>query len=461
MFISWTQSSCEDFVEVDIPDHKIVSETVFSTNESANSAVVGIYNELFNAEFSNGGFNSITLLSALSADNLQNIYLNTEMEEFEENEILVDNAYNLAIWSSAYNIIYMCNAVIDGLQIYNGVSKEMEDKLMGEVKFIRAFVYFYLVNLYGPVPLIQTTDYRLNSSTSRTSVEEVYKAIIIDLEIASVSLGETYDDLDRIRPNKFTALALLARVYLFLEDWDKAEFYSSEVINNTRDYKLLQNLDDVFLANSKEAIWQISPDNNGEGSINPLTDVGGMFILNIPPPDSQKPAALTTDFIKWFSDNDRRIQHWIGLLGVDDVDYYYPYKYKANRSEDTSEISEYSMVMRLAEQYLIRAEARIHLGKLEDAIADLDIIRERANLNLLSSTKQGITEESLQDSIQVERQRELFSEWGHRWLDLNRTRKASEILITRKSFWDDTDVLYPIPGEERRKNSYLTQNNGY
>lgn len=461
MFICYIQFSCEDFVEVDVPDHKIVSETVFGSDETANSAVVGIYNELFNAEFSNGGFNSITLLSGLSADNIRNTYLNTEMVEFEANEILVQNSYNLTLWSSAYNIIYMCNAVIDGLQAYNGVSKEMEDKLRGEVQFIRAFVYFYLVNLYGEIPLIQNPDYQVNALASRMGIEEVYKAIITDLESASTSLEETYGEGERIRPNKFTAMALLARVHLYLEDWEKAELYSTEVINSTGNYALLDDLNGVFLTNSKEAIWQISPDNNGGGSINPLTDVGGMFIINIPPPNSQKPAALSAGFMKWFSKEDIRAQHWIGLFSADSLDYYYPFKYKANNSDETGEISEYSMVMRLAEQYLIRAEARAHQGKLPLAVDDLDKIRGRAQLPLISTTAPNIGREPLLDSLQVERQRELFTEWGHRWLDLKRTNKASEVLSDKKPSWQNTDVLYPIPEDEINKNPNLTQNNGY
>src|SRR5699024_9452423 len=128
---------------------------------------------------------------------------------------------------------------------------------------------------------------------------------------------------------------------------------------------------------------------------------------------------------------------------------------------ETGEISEFSMVMRLAEQYLIRSEARTQLGKLTGAIADLDKIRKRANLDLIINLKPSIDKGTLLDSIQVERQRELFSEWGHRWLDLKRTGTVSEVLSTKKSFWEDTDALYPIPEEERSKNPNLTQNIGY
>lgn len=449
------QSSCENFVEVDVPDHKIVSQTVFGSDETANSAVVGIYNELFNAEFSNGGFYSVTLLAGLSSDTFRTIYQYDEMIEFEENEILVQNSYNLTLWSSAYNIIYMCNAVMDGLQSYNGVSREMENKLMGEVQFVRAFVYFYLVNLYGEVPLIQTSDYRENALASRTKTEDIYSAIIADLENAITILGDTYNGGERTRPNKFTAMALLARVYLHLEDWEKAEIYSTDVINSTENYSLLNNLNEVFLANSKEAIWQISP---AGGTLSFIPNEARMFILNDPPPDSQNPVALSNDLTASYPEEDFRLEQWIGTFTTDNQVYYYPFKYKTNSSDV---IMEYSMVIRLAEQYLIRAEARAHQDKLIGAITDLDKIRKRANLAPLSTIASGIGGTALLDSIQVERQRELFSEWGHRWLDLKRTKTAPEVLSIKKTSWEATDVLYPIPEEEISKNPNLTQNNGY
>lgn len=451
------QISCEDFVAVEVPDYKIISETVFNSDETANSAVVGIYNELFKADFSNGDFRSVTMLGGLSADNLQTTMINDEMMEYEGNEILTNTPYNLSLWSSAYNIIYMCNAVLDGLQTSDGVSAAMNNKLTGEAQFIRAFVYFYLVNLYGEVPLVQTPDYRENALASRNTIAEVYNLIINDLESAVAVLGNTYEDGERLRPNKFTAMALLARVYLFLEDWEKAEAFSGQVIGNSENYSLLQNLDKVFLANSKEAIWQISP--AGGGALSYITNEARIFILTGPPPNSQQPVTLSVDFIKVYKEGDLRLKHWVGEFSTDNQVYYYPLKYKNNNSEET--IPEYSMVMRLAEQYLIHAEACAQQGKLTEAIKDLDKLRERAQLPLISAAVPGIDREPILDSIQIERRRELFTEWGHRWLDLKRTGTASEILRAKKPSWQDTDVFYPIPEEEISKNTNLTQNNGY
>src|SRR5690606_40581539 len=109
---------------------------------------------------------------------------------------------------------------------------------------------------------------------------------------------------------------------------------------------------------------------------------------------------------------------------------------------------------RFAEQYLIRAEARAMQGKLSGAIADVDKIRQRAGLELISDTNPAIDKEALLNIIFQERKLELFSEWGHRWFDLKRTGRASAVLSSIKPQWQDTDILYPVPEEERSKNPY-------
>ncbi|MDO5969574.1 RagB/SusD family nutrient uptake outer membrane protein, partial [Flavivirga aquimarina] len=119
---------------------------------------------------------------------------------------------------------------------------------------------------------------------------------------------------------------------------------------------------------------------------------------------------------------------------------------------------EYPVVFRLAEQYLIRAEARAELGKISEAQSDLNVIRNRAGLgNTTASTK-----EALRDAILDERQVELFTERGHRWFDLKRRGEAADVLAPLKPSWQDTDVLFPIPESELLLNpNLLPQNDGY
>lgn len=88
-------------------------------------------------------------------------------------------------------------------------------------------------------------------------------------------------------------------------------------------------------------------------------------------------------------------------------------------------------------------------------------MRSRAGLDLINDIEPGINKEGLLNIISEERKLELFSEWGHRWFDLNRTGKASQVLMPIKPLWQETDVLFPIPQVEIDKNQNLHQNVGY
>jgi hypothetical protein len=121
------------------------------------------------------------------------------------------------------------------------------------------------------------------------------------------------------------------------------------------------------------------------------------------------------------------------------------------------------MVLRLAEQYLIRAEAEANEGDSTDAIDDLNVIRNRALLPNYSANVNG----SLLSAILHERQVELFTEWGHRWFDLIRTNSADSVMgiiaPLKHGSWNDNNdqELYPIPQTARNLDMNLTQNPGY
>ncbi|MEO2070418.1 MAG: RagB/SusD family nutrient uptake outer membrane protein [Zunongwangia sp.] len=455
LVISCLCFSCEDFVEVDAPNNKIVREVVFQNDATAQSAMKGIYNQLFQSAFSNGQRNSVTVLSGLSGGIVKNIYdSNIERLQFEQHDIQPDNSGNLNIWSSAYNIIYMSNSLLEGLESSNELTPELKTQLQGEAYFIRAFCYFYLANLYSDVPLVLSTDYNQNQLATRTPIGAVYQQIIEDLILAEEQLSADYPDSDRTRVNSFTASALLARVFLFIEDWENAALYSGKVIQSSL-YHLPEDLNEVFLANSQEAIWQISP--IGGGGFTSHTNEGNMFIID-PVFSFLAGLELAPSFPELFDEVDKRYINWIGYN--DNLDAFYAYKYKIRNSTEFP-IEEYSMVMRLAEQYLIRSEAQAQLGNLSEAITDLDRIRTRAGLSPLAQNNPNLNQEGILNHIYLERQRELFTEWGHRWLDLKRTNKATEYFSSQNPFWETTDIWYPIPSEERMRNPNLSQNEGY
>src|SRR5262249_32404391 len=147
-----------------------------------------------------------------------------------------------AFWNGSYTWIYQANACIEGISKSEGISTPCKNQLIGEAKFIRAFLYFNLVNLYGDVPLVTSTNYAVNASLPRTSVAQVFQQIVQDLKDAQQLLTASYPSAGKVRPNKFAATALLARAYLYQKQWANAAAAANEVIS-TGSYGLVTDLD--------------------------------------------------------------------------------------------------------------------------------------------------------------------------------------------------------------------------
>lgn len=446
-------TGCGNFINVGPPDSRIVREVVFKDYKTANAAVAGIYHQLYsNSGFAGGGDYGITILGGLSSDEIVYSSSFIALQEFFRNELQPINTYNFGIWTSAYNIVYLANSALEGLMYSENITTEDKNRLEGEARFIRAFCYFYLTNLYGDVPLITSTDFRQSRVAQRNPQTAVYDAIVEDLKAAKQLLPNDYAHSlgERIRVNNMVAAALLARVYLYQQHWINAEIEASAVINNTA-YLLESDLDRVFLKDSREAIWQLMPTTpNGN------TNEGARLIINTTPISY----SLNADLIGSFDAEDNRISHWIGIFGSQDENFYYPYKYKL-RPNAVSQ-NEYSMVLRLAEQYLIRAEALARGGNLSAAIADINVIRNRVGLQSLLAIYPAITEAEVFLEIEHQRRLEFFAEWGHRWLDLKRTNRTGSVLGEIKPWWNEQAQLYPIPQSEIINNPNLKpQNAGY
>jgi hypothetical protein len=445
-------SACKKFVEVAPPSTELIAATVFTNDEKATAALVSIYSRIMEgvSGFASGGSQSYTELGGLSSDELINYSVAASREEFYTNALSPSNPTLTAVWNQTYQYIFQANAVLEGLSASSGVTPGTKKQLEGEAKFIRAFLHFYLLNYWGNIPYVTSTDYRTNALLPRLGSTEVYQKIITDLTQAENLLTETYvSGSERVRPNKWTAAAFLARVYLYDQQWDKAASEASLVINAT-DYSLVPDLNNCFLKNSPEAIWQLKPVIPNYNS-----SEGYNFIL-LGQPDN---VSLSPLLVSGFEPSDMRRVAWIDSITVANETFYFPYKYKIKGGATNTALSEYSIVLRLAEQYLIRAEARARLSDISGAQSDLDRIRERAGLPNTTANSQDL----LLLAIEHERQTELFTEWGgHRWLDLKRTGRADAILSALKGpGWQTTDQLYPLPQTELQKDPNLTQNPGY
>lgn len=434
---------CKKILEIDKPIDKITSDIVFSNDATANLAVTGLYNRMMenNSYISSG---AMTIYCGLASDEFVNTTSGTD-DEFSTNSISTSNSIvEQNFWASAYTLIYHTNAIIEGLNKSAGVSMQMKRQLNGEAKFARGFIYFNLVNIFGDVPLILSTNYKENASAPRTSISLVYDQIIQDIIDATSALPESYSTNDKLRPTKWTAYAFLSRLYLYKKDWSNAISTTSLVLNSGQ-FNLTNNIDEVFKQTSPETIWQLNP---VIVSIN--TWDGNMFI---PGTGSIPNYAITSGLLSIFEPTDLRQASWIQSMNVGGINYAYPYKYKVRSGTG----DEYYIVFRLAEQYLIRSEAYAHLNNTVASQNDINVIRQRAGISATTAN----TTSDLLLTVEEERRREYFAEWGFRWLDLKRTDRANSILSASKPNWQPTDVLFPIPISEIRKNNSLTQNAGY
>lgn len=462
--LGFSFTSCESYLDVGTPKDEMPAQLAFSDDKTATASVVGIYSRMnqFNYQFANV---LSLILPAMEADELVYAVSSAPFDEFRNNAVLSSNQYANTLWSQPYSYIAQANLCIEGLEAAQNLTPSVKDQLLGEAKFIRAFNYFYLVNNYGDVPLILGTNVAENNVIGRIPESEVYDAIVSDLQDAKALLGDGYptgaeansSDGERVRPNKGAASALLARAYLYTGAWALAESEAGEVIGNSLyDLTPTASLGQAFQRSSEEAIWQLQAVNIAGGR-----NTWEGFLLIPGSPTSQPlfrmvPGALYDAF----EPGDARDTHWVGkMTTATGVTHKYPFKYKARFN--VTPIQEYTMVLRLAEQYLIRAEARLEQEKFSLAEADLNVIRNRAALNSLSL---GNNAGALRTALEQERQVELFAEWGHRWYDLRRwpslngaadKTRADDVLGTTKPSWTSSSLYIPIPDAATLSNPNL------
>jgi hypothetical protein len=448
-------TSCKKLVDPGTPTNRLSSAMVYSNDSLALQALNGIYTKIMQSSSPLNGY--ATWLCGAYSDELEQPVIDNKFEPFLTCSLEADNPMVSEIWGSFYKYIYQTNAVIEGIN-NSGSKLKLRNQLLGEAHFLRALNYFYLVNLFGDVPLVTSTNYKANTNIARTVAEKIYDQMVSDLQKAQQLLSEIYltneNPFERVRANRFAATALLARVYLYKKDWVAAENAATQVIQSFI-YRLETELDQPFLSISKEAILQFLP---APGS---NTSEGVTFI----PQNGNLPAfSIRDSLLNAFEPGDKRWQ-WIEKTSYNGIIYYYPLKYKRSVG---APYSENYMVLRLAEQYLIRAESRIMQNDFAGATADINTIRERAGL----AAKAGFNSQAAaMVALEQERRTELFAEWGHRWFDLKRwpayssssgmVNRADEVLNQLKPSWQTTALLWPLPAKELGLNNALIQNNGY
>lgn len=442
-------SGCDSFVDVNLPSSQLTSSSVFDEKATANAAMTDVYSKLRDSGLLTGRATGMSIALGTYADELD--YYGTslaDIQSFYNNSVLPRNGAVAEWWSSSYNIIYSANTVYEGVSASTKLLQADKDQLMGEALFVRGLVHFHLVNLFGNIPYITTTSYEQNQVANKMPAAEVYNHIITDLEAAQLLLPADYFGGLRIRPNKLVTSALLARVYLYNGNNAEAANAASAVINENGTYSLVADFDTAFLKGSTSTIWQLIPQSVGGN-----TEEGANLIFNSGPPGF---VALTSGLVNAFESGDLRKTHWVNAITDGSSTWYHSFKYKQQSFTGTTE--EYSIVLRLPEMYLIRAEARAKQGFTIGATADLDVIRNLAGLpNSLATTQHDILAAILRE-LRVE----FFTEGGHRFFDLKRAGQLTTVLGPVKPGWSNNEALFPLPETELLLNpNLLPQNSGY
>lgn len=437
--------SCDNYVTVEQPNSQLTGETVFTDMTTATAALSGLYAKMRANGIMAGNSLGVGVHLGLYADELDSY--TAAPNNFYNNTLQAGDSPVGTLWNHSYRQIYEANAIIEGVANSQVLPQAGRDQVHGEALFVRGLLHFYLVNLFGDIPYVKTTDYEQNSRVSRLPVGAVYAQIKADLELAASLLPEAYVSPERVRPNRFATRALLARVCLYRGDYAEAANHASAVIGSPM-YGWEADHNKVFLKAAPTTLLQFIPAAVGNSTLE-----GSLFIFTAGPPPT---VALKPAFVNAFEANDQRKVKWVKAVTTGSNTWYHAFKYKQQNNGTAS--NEYSVLLRLAEQFLIRAEARAMQGELTNARQDVNFIR--SNAGLPPSTAATATD--IMAEVLKQRRFELFTEFGHRFLDLKRYNLLDATLGASKPGWNTTDRLWPLPANELALNPNLNpQNAGY
>lgn len=464
-------AGCKKFLEIPLPVNQIAGDGAFLSDNSAGAVATGNLTDMFTSSLF-GGPEEIPFRAAVYVDELNNLFTtNTQHQAFFTDNL---QSANCGQWSSLYTRIFKINATLEGINA-STATLENRNQWLGESYFLRAYMYFHLVNLFGDVPLAVTADFKVNNVLARAPQTEVYKQIIADLKQAQSLLSEDYRDgygqttASRTRPNKAAATALLARAYLYTKDWVNAETQASAVINQSATYRL-SGLDSTFRIGNTETLWEMS-NLQGAGSAVKSVYEYSLYTASTPAsfPADKTPFnygvsfTMSDDLKNAFEPGDNRFTQWVRPVVRNASDtsvastYYLVYKYKS-----LTPGVENSVQLRLSEQYLIRAEARAQQGTdLTGAKADIDLVRARAGLEGTPAA----AKETLITAVMQERRVELFTEGAQRFFDLKRSGTIDAVMsisaAQKGGTWNVDRQVWPINSGDILVNPNLVQNHGY
>lgn len=190
LLVAASFTSCKKLIEIPNPPSAITQEVQFADSLTVLSAVTGVYALNYGNGFAYSDV-AFTALPALSADELTYVPVN-DYQQFYNYSLTPLNNGAATLWTNIYQSIYQVNAVLGGITNNNSLSASFQKQIAGEMEVVRALYYFSLVNFFGDVPLVTTTDYKTTSRLPRSSVAAVYSQIMTDLADARKKLTATY-----------------------------------------------------------------------------------------------------------------------------------------------------------------------------------------------------------------------------------------------------------------------------
>lgn len=449
--------SCSDFLDEN-PKDKVAQSNYYKTSQDAVAAVNAIYAYLgaYNLDAlgpfpgSTAGVYHSTFwyTIGMASDNMMNNQAGTidndQLATFTYNS---NNSNFLEIWRVHYKVIYLANIAIERIP---GITMDetLRNRLVNEAKFLRGLMYFNLVRMFGDIPLIVSENAPLNPEAAPK--EDVYKQIIDDLTDAEALPKD--GQIQEGRATQGAARSILAKVYLTIDDYQKASDKAWEVIDS-QVYDIWDDFEDAFKLSSrggKEAIFSVGfGDANGGIS---FWEVGQFNVRLLPTELSQGRAnvsntngwqTVTENLYEAFSPIDKRRNATFMTEFLNDdgdlvqLDKIYIRKYWDEAADPTAGGSTNDFpVIRYADVLLIYAEAQAELNDFDKANEYLNMVRGRAglgdvNINDLAAFK---------DAILSERRKEFVAE-GQRWFDLVRMEKLNEKVHEAK----DSVYVAPIP----------------
>jgi hypothetical protein len=436
IFLALVMMSCTKMLDVQ-PTASISADEAIKDETGVNKAITGAYYSLH--DVGNYGRNHV-IVEDLAADNLAWTGTTRDYQQIAENNIASDNGIIDGIWSSNYDCINRVNNVLERIGSID-MSTEKRNLYTGDGLFLRALSHFNLLCYFGGIPIKTRPTLDLsNINQARNSVAEVFTQIIADLTQAEKILPSTRS---LGWASAYSAKALLARVYLTQYHYSNdpaiatlAKAKADEVINNGG-FTLAPAYADLFNGNATESIFEVIFDAQNYNRLAqyffPVSLTGR---YEVSPPSEFVKSFQATDTVRF----DASITFDVNKLP-------YGIKYK-----DVTSGTDRVYVLRLAEMYMIRAEAQAYTnGNIEEIRKDINTLRLRAGLSPTTAT----TYDELKLAIESERRHEFAFE-SQRWSDLVRTKRATTVLGI-----DEKYTLFPIPLSELQTNKLMTQNPGY